>query len=183
MSDVTNVAAPQPATARYRKLAIGGAALFGALLVIGVVPRLLARWELGAAVEEAALAPPRVPVAKPHPAEPIRLELPGSTLAYQQSTLYGRVSGYLDRRLVDIGDRVKAGDSDQHVIDWMVARYGNFIRLRPPFNAHTLLLWLAPVLAVGICVITVLLSRYRRPVLVAPLTSEERGRLAKLIQP
>jgi len=82
-----------------------------------------------------------------------------------------------------IRDRVKAGDSDQHVIDWMVARYGNFIRLRPPFDAHTLLLWLAPVLAVGICVITVLLSRYRRPVLVAPLTNEERGRLAKLIQP
>jgi cytochrome c-type biogenesis protein CcmH len=34
-----------------------------------------------------------------------------------------------------IRQRVVAGDSDQQVIDWMVARYGNFVRLRPPFNA------------------------------------------------
>ena len=37
-----------------------------------------------------------------------------------------------------IRQRVVAGDSDQQVIDWMVARYGNFVRLRPPFNATTL---------------------------------------------
>lgn len=108
MSDAADVVRPQPA-GRYRKFAIGVATLFGLLLLVGIVPRLLARWELGAAVEAAAAAPPRVPVTKPHAAEPIRLELPGSTLAFQQSTLYGRVSGYLDRRLVDIGDRVKAG--------------------------------------------------------------------------
>ena len=43
-----------------------------------------------------------------------------------------------------IRQRVVAGDSDQQVIDWMVARYGDFVRLRPPFNATTLVLWGAP---------------------------------------
>ena len=37
-----------------------------------------------------------------------------------------------------IRQRIVAGDSDQQVTDWMVARYGNFVRLRPPFNAVTL---------------------------------------------
>ncbi|HET6196207.1 MAG TPA: cytochrome c-type biogenesis protein, partial [Acetobacteraceae bacterium] len=46
-----------------------------------------------------------------------------------------------------IRERVAAGDSDQQVTDWMVARYGNFVRLRPPFNATTLMLWGAPALA------------------------------------
>ena len=46
-----------------------------------------------------------------------------------------------------IRQRIVAGDSDRQVIDWMVARYGNFVRLRPPFNAMTLLLWGAPGLA------------------------------------
>lgn len=81
-----------------------------------------------------------------------------------------------------IRDRIKAGDNDQQVIDWLVARYGDFVRLRPPFDAETLLLWLAPILALSICLITVLLSRRYKPERVAPLTSEERGRLAGLIQ-
>jgi cytochrome c-type biogenesis protein CcmH len=79
--------------------------------------------------------------------------------------------------------RIEAGDSDQQVIDWMVARYGDFVRLRPPFIPETLLLWLAPVLALSIGAITVLLSRRRSPAQLAPLTSEERGRLSRLIQP
>jgi RND family efflux transporter MFP subunit len=101
----------QRAAARVRAnpIALGLAAVFGLLLMLGVVPRLRARWELAAAVKAAATTPPRVPVAKPRAAEPIPLELPGMALAYQQSTLYGRANGYLERRLVDIGDRVKAG--------------------------------------------------------------------------
>jgi RND family efflux transporter MFP subunit len=73
------------------------------------VPRVRARLELAAEAESSAKAAPRVPVAKPRAAEPIPLELPATALAYQQTTLYGRVNGYLDRRLVDIGDRVVAG--------------------------------------------------------------------------
>ena len=46
-----------------------------------------------------------------------------------------------------IRQRVVAGDTDRQVIDWMVARYGDFVRLRPPFNAVTFVLWGAPGLA------------------------------------
>src|SRR5690606_12035197 len=46
-----------------------------------------------------------------------------------------------------VRERLQAGDSDQEVLDVIVARYGEFVLLRPPFKPYTLLLWLAPVLA------------------------------------
>ena len=80
-----------------------------------------------------------------------------------------------------IRQRVVAGDSDQQVIDWMVARYGNFVRLRPPFNATTLLLWLAPAIALLSGVTAVVMARRRRPAMPAPLTDTEQQRLADLL--
>lgn len=78
-----------------------------------------------------------------------------------------------------IRERVKAGESDQQIMDWMVARYGDFIRLRPPFSALTLLLWGAPLLALGIGAGAAILGR-RRPEPPAPLSEAERQRLLKL---
>ncbi len=51
-----------------------------------------------------------------------------------------------DLRLL-VRERIAAGDSDRQVIDFLVARYGEFVLLRPRFNPHTLLLWLIPPLA------------------------------------
>jgi cytochrome c-type biogenesis protein CcmH len=82
-----------------------------------------------------------------------------------------------------IRQRIVAGDSDRQVIDWMVARYGNFVRLRPPFNAMTLALWGAPGIALLAGIGAVLLARRRRPVAPAPLTDAERQRLAELLKP
>jgi cytochrome c-type biogenesis protein CcmH len=82
-----------------------------------------------------------------------------------------------------IRTRVQAGDSDQQVIDWMVARYGDFVRLKPPFDGQTLVLWLAPGLALLVGVGAVLLSRRRKPVPPAPLSNDERRRLAELTKP
>jgi cytochrome c-type biogenesis protein CcmH len=50
-----------------------------------------------------------------------------------------------------VRDRIKAGDTDQQVMQHITDRFGNFVRLEPPVNGATLLLWLAPflVLAVG----------------------------------
>jgi cytochrome c-type biogenesis protein CcmH len=50
-----------------------------------------------------------------------------------------------DLRLL-VRDRLNAGDSDRQVLDFLVARYGDFVLLKPPFNWHTLLLWLGPLL-------------------------------------
>ena len=51
-----------------------------------------------------------------------------------------------DLRLL-VRERIAAGDSDSKVIDFLVARYGEFVLLKPRFNPHTLLLWLVPPLA------------------------------------
>ena len=51
-----------------------------------------------------------------------------------------------DLRLL-VRERIAAGDSDEQVIDFLVARYGEFVLLKPRFNPHTLLLWLIPPLA------------------------------------
>src|SRR5215475_3531404 len=55
-----------------------------------------------------------------------------------------------DLRLL-VRERIASGDSDAQVIDFLVARYGEFVLLRPRFERQTLLLWLVPplVLLVG----------------------------------
>src|SRR5919106_2925326 len=50
-----------------------------------------------------------------------------------------------DLRLL-VRERLKAGDSDTQIIDFLVARYGDFVLLKPRFTSHTALLWLLPFL-------------------------------------
>src|SRR5437899_7159133 len=53
-----------------------------------------------------------------------------------------------DLRLL-VRERIAAGDSDAQVIDFLVARYGEFVLLKPRLNQHTLVLWLLPPLALA----------------------------------
>ena len=53
-----------------------------------------------------------------------------------------------DLRLL-VRERIAAGDSDAQVIDFLVARYGEFVLLKPRLGRHTLLLWLLPPLALA----------------------------------
>src|SRR5436190_1899702 len=53
-----------------------------------------------------------------------------------------------DLRLL-VRERIAAGDSNSQVIDFLVARYGEFVLLKPRFNPHTLLLWLLPPLVLA----------------------------------
>ena len=79
--------------------------------------------------------------------------------------------------------RLAAGETDGQVVEWVVARYGDFVRLRPPFNAATLLLWGSPLLALLLGLSAVAFAR-RRPVHQAqPLTEAERAQLAQLTKP
>ena len=50
-----------------------------------------------------------------------------------------------DLRII-VRERLSAGDNDPQVVDYVVKRYGNYILLKPPFQADTLLLWLLPFL-------------------------------------
>ncbi|MFN3658062.1 MAG: cytochrome c-type biogenesis protein [Pseudolabrys sp.] len=88
-----------------------------------------------------------------------------------------------DLRLL-VRQRLEAGDSDRQVLDFLVARYGEFVLLRPPFEMHTLLLWGLPPLALVIGVVAVLaMARRRNSAAAGPvsLSAEERRRLAALV--
>ncbi len=76
--------------------------------------------------------------------------------------------------------RIAAGDSDDAATSWVVARYGDFVRLRPPFTAATAVLWASPVLAVLAGLGFALIARRRAPAPPAPLTEAERHRLDTL---
>jgi cytochrome c-type biogenesis protein CcmH len=89
-----------------------------------------------------------------------------------------------------VRERLKAGDSDPQVIDFLVARYGEFVLLKPRFfEWHTLPLWLAPIGLLLIGGITVLVAARRRsavtakPEAPAPLSKAEQARLAELTKP
>ena len=62
-----------------------------------------------------------------------------------------------------VRERLQAGDSDRQVIDFLVARYGEFVLLKPRFSLHTALLWLGPaaVLLIGALGLFVLARRHR----------------------
>ncbi|HEX4556296.1 MAG TPA: cytochrome c-type biogenesis protein [Xanthobacteraceae bacterium] len=94
-----------------------------------------------------------------------------------------------DLRLL-VRERLKAGDSDTQVLDYLVARYGEFVLLKPRFELRTALLWLAPIGLLGVGAITLVVAMRRRrrtaeakPEAVAPLSAGEQARLAELMEP
>jgi cytochrome c-type biogenesis protein CcmH len=92
-----------------------------------------------------------------------------------------------DLRLL-VRERIAGGDSDKQVIDFLVARYGEFVLLKPRLSLHTLLLWLLPPLALAGGGLALWYYSRRRP---APgsaadpslrdLTEEEEERLERLL--
>jgi cytochrome c-type biogenesis protein CcmH len=89
-----------------------------------------------------------------------------------------------DLRLL-VRERLTKGDSDQQVLDFLVARYGEFVLLKPPLEWHTLLLWGLPPAALLGGVIW-LFVRGRRRNSASPeasaLTYEERRKLSTLVE-
>lgn len=87
-----------------------------------------------------------------------------------------------DLRLL-VRQRVIAGDSDARVKQYIVARYGNYVLLKPPFDAETYLLWFGPLVLLlgGIGVAAVYYRHAARAGEPVPLSPEENRRLAALI--
>jgi cytochrome c-type biogenesis protein CcmH len=81
-----------------------------------------------------------------------------------------------------VRERVDAGDSDDAIRAYLVARYGDWILLKPPFKPGTLLLWLGPLLVFSVAL--ALLLRRRRGVSPepAPLSSDERAALEDVMR-
>jgi cytochrome c-type biogenesis protein CcmH len=84
-----------------------------------------------------------------------------------------------------VRERLKAGDSDPQVIDYMVARYGEFVLLKPRLSWQTVVLWLTPAIVLLAGGLGLLIALRRRRALAAaaappPLTPDEERKLAEL---
>ena len=80
-------------------------------------------------------------------------------------------------------ERLEAGDGNAEVLDYLVARYGEFVLLKPRFNAHTMLLWLTPplVLILGAVFAVLGLRRRRTASEAAPLSAAEEAELKRVL--
>ncbi|OFX00965.1 MAG: hypothetical protein A3D94_11915 [Alphaproteobacteria bacterium RIFCSPHIGHO2_12_FULL_66_14] len=84
-----------------------------------------------------------------------------------------------------VRERLTAGDQDDQVFAYMVARYGDYVLLKPPFKAGTWILWLGGplVLLVAGTVLLIAARRRRTPLMPPePLTNEEQRRLDALLR-
>jgi cytochrome c-type biogenesis protein CcmH len=86
-----------------------------------------------------------------------------------------------------VRERLTAGDSDQQVLNFLVARYGEFVLLRPPLSWHTVALWGMPpgVLLIGVVMLLVVLRRRSTAQAseeATNLTAAEEARLAELLR-
>ena len=80
-----------------------------------------------------------------------------------------------------VRERVTAGDSNDQVIAFVRARYGDFVLLRPPFAIGTALLWGGPLLVLLLGGVAVARFYRRRDQATPPLSPEERQRLSALL--
>lgn len=90
-----------------------------------------------------------------------------------------------DLRLL-VRERLKAGDGEEDVIDFVVARYGEFILLRPRFSPHNYLLWFAPLLLLlaGGYLAFRLFGQRKGPLPLTPdpLTAQEEAQLNRILE-
>lgn len=84
-----------------------------------------------------------------------------------------------------IREKLRAGETDKQIIDYMVARYGDFVLYKPPVKATTVILWVGPflLLAGGLGVLIVKLrARMRQAQAAAALSEDEHRRAAALLE-
>jgi cytochrome c-type biogenesis protein CcmH len=84
-----------------------------------------------------------------------------------------------------VRERLSAGDSDGQVIGFLVARYGEFVLLKPRVNAHTILLWTAPFAVLVIAALAFFLAGRRKAPATADgssLSAEEEARIEALLK-
>jgi len=90
-----------------------------------------------------------------------------------------------DLRII-VRERLTAGDTDSQVIDFIVARYGNFVLLRPPVQTNTLFLWFGPAMLLVLALVGcgAWMRRRSRAAPTAPedLSEQERDRLNQILK-
>ena len=81
----------------------------------------------------------------------------------------------------EIRSLIKQGKTDAEVLDFLVSRYGDFVRYRPPLKPSTWLLWSGPLILLGVGLTALMMFLRRRPNNDAPLSADEQRRAAQLL--
>ena len=86
---------------------------------------------------------------------------------------------------VKLREQVQAGRSDEEIMDYLVQRYGDFVRYEPPFKASTALLWLGPfvLLASALGLLVMILRRRRAAPEEAALSADDRRLVERVLGP
>ena len=106
-------------------------------------------------------------------------------LVCQNESLSGSQADLAKDLRREIREQIQEGRSDQEILDFMVGRYGDFVRYRPPLKGTTLMLWFGPfaLLLVGVVVLVTYLRRRNRRVAEtrAALSPEEQQKIDALL--
>lgn len=83
----------------------------------------------------------------------------------------------------EVREQMAQGKSDQEIMDYLVARYGDFVLYKPPVKSYTVLLWFGPfaLLLIGTGVLVFQLRKRRQTVQETVLTPEAQQRAASLL--
>ena len=104
-------------------------------------------------------------------------------LVCQNQTLADSHAELAQDLVQEIREMAAKGMTDKEIIDYLVARYGDFVRYRPPLKASTVLLWLGPfaLLLAGGFGLFIQLRRRQAMVVDSPLTEEEARKVSELL--
>ena len=106
-------------------------------------------------------------------------------LVCQNESLSGSQADLAKDLRREIREQIQEGRSDQEILDFMVGRYGDFVRYRPPLKGTTLMLWFGPfaLLLVGVVVLVTYLRRRNRRVAEtrAALSPEDQQKIDALL--
>ncbi|MDH4276345.1 MAG: cytochrome c-type biogenesis protein CcmH [Gammaproteobacteria bacterium] len=113
-----------------------------------------------------------------------KLTLELRCLKCQNQTIYDSKAGLAEDLRAQIRDQIHQGKSDQDIVDYMVARYGNFVRYRPPMTMGTFLLWVGPFLlfGVGIGLLIYQMRKRRQLVQDGPLDEQQHRRAQSILR-
>ena len=153
---------------------------FGAMLKHFLVVAMLCATALAVHAKEAA------PLAQDEAVEKRLVAISSELrcLVCQNESLSGSNAELAHDLRREIRSMILAGKSDNEIMDFMVSRYGDFVRYRPPLKSTTLLLWFGPalLLAAGIGGLFVFLRRRARVIDDTPLSDVERRQADRLLR-
>ena len=104
-------------------------------------------------------------------------------LVCQNESLSGSHAELANDLRREIRTLIQQGKSDAEIMDFMVSRYGDFVRYRPPLKGTTLLLWFGPglLLVGGLGALLIYLRRRSKAINDSPLSTEEQQQAERLL--